>query len=90
MSEDSKTTPTPAEPIELVAVEMGFYRGALVEVGKTFTFYGKKLPKWAVHPGDQRGAMDKTKKPLAFDTKPAAAAAAVKAKAAGLSGNPTA
>ena len=86
MADDSKPSDSP-EPLELVAVERGFYRGAMVEVGTKFPFYGTKPPKWAVRPGDQRGALDKAKKPLAFDTKPAAAAAAVKAKAAGLSGS---
>jgi hypothetical protein len=70
--------------ITLVAVERGFYDGAMVEPGKSFRFQtigsdGKprKLPKWAAKPGDPR--INKPK-PIAGDLKPKAAQEASKGK----------
>lgn len=71
------------EAVTYVALERGFVRGRLVEVGGEFTFTGKQ-PKWAVVKG--QGAPIKSAKPLAGDTKPEDARRAVKRKAAGLAG----
>ncbi len=82
--------PKSPEPITLVAVERGFAMGRMVEPGAKFLFNpvdsdGKprKLPKWAVQPGDAR--LNKPK-PQAADLKPKAAQAAVKQKAGQLAG----
>ncbi|SDH22971.1 hypothetical protein [Propionivibrio dicarboxylicus] len=77
--------------ITLVAVERGFYDGALVEPGAQIAFDtvgsdGKtcKLPKWAAKPGDPRLSRPKPK--AAGDLKPKAAQSAVKNKSAALAG----
>lgn len=36
------------EPIELIAVTRGFYRGSMVERGQKFMFTGAQLPRWAI------------------------------------------
>ena len=70
--------------VELVAVTLGFYQGAMVHPGKSFSFTGSKLPKWAKGPKEAEAAL-KPKKPANADTKPAQAQAAVKVKAAAAS-----
>jgi hypothetical protein len=70
--------------VDLVAVDRGFYRGKLIEPGKKFTFYGDKIPKWAAEPGK---FVPKKPKALGADTRPKEAQLAVKAKAAGLTGD---
>jgi hypothetical protein len=78
------------ETIKLVAVERGFAMGRMVHPGETFEFRVKtadgkdrKLPKWAAP-----AASHVPKKPaVAGDLKPKDAQAAVKKKAAVLTGN---
>ena len=80
------------DPVSLIATERGFYSGSMVEPGEKFLFdpmvrgEGKpplKLPKWAVPSGEYR---PKPKRKEAFDTKPIAAQAAVRKKAAQAAG----
>lgn len=85
---DDKTEST---TVQLVAVERGFYGNQMIEPGKSFTFESvgangrpRKVPKWAV-PAEAYKA--KPAKPVAGDLKPKAAQAAVKQKAATLSGD---
>lgn len=66
---------------ELIAKDDGFYRGNFVPRGKTFTFFGEKLPKWAVEKGEKLPPPKSAAHP---DTKPADARKAVKAKAASI------
>ncbi len=82
--------PKNTEPIMLVAVERGFAMGRLIEPGAKFLFdpvgsdgKPRKLPKWAVQPGDARLSKPK---PQAGDLKPKAAQAAVKQKAGQVAG----
>jgi len=85
MSDDKQV-----ETVKLVAIERGFAMGRMVHPGETFEFRTKtadgkdrKLPKWAAVPGTQA-----PKKPaVAGDLKPKDAQAAVKKKAAVLTGN---
>ena len=88
-------TPEKLPPVELVATQRGFYRGRMVEPGKTFMFDpnpsvpgGKmKWPKWAkAAPEAQRELAEKAAKAKAFDTKPKDAAVASRGKAAQLVG----
>lgn len=79
---------------QLVAVERGFYDGAMVEVGAKFHFATKtadgkerKLPKWAVPVAQADAALKaRVKPPQAHDLRPKAAQAGAKTKAAALSG----
>lgn len=79
----------PSTVIELVAVELGFMKGRMVQPGAKFPFNtvgsdGKprKLPKWAVKAGDPVLLKEK---PKAGDLKPKDAQNAVKQKRDGLS-----
>lgn len=86
-------TPDRLPMVELVASVRGFYRGSLVEPGKSFMFDpnpsvpgGKvKFPKWAAPAGKEA---EKKPPPVdkGFDTRPIAAVVAAKRKASALSG----
>lgn len=79
--------------VELVAAVRGFYKGVMVEPGKSFMFDPNprtpggevKWPKWAAVRGEKA-----VKQPVAddkpFDTRPVAAIAAAKRKAGQLGG----
>lgn len=76
--------------LELVAVERGFVEGRMVEPGKSFVLPAthadgkpRKVPKWAALKSEYK---PKPPKAIAGDLKPKAAQAAVKTKAAGLTG----
>lgn len=79
-----------ATMLELVAVERGFVEGRMVEPGTSFSLPAtradgkpRKPPRWAALKSEYK---PKPIKPAAGDLKPKAAQAAVKTKAAGLSG----
>ena len=88
---EKKTEPLPL--VKLVAVSRGFYNGRMVEPGTKFEFDPnprkeggpvQRLPKWAAEPGK---AAPKKPAAMGYDTKPADAQAAVKAKAGELGAN---
>lgn len=68
-------------PVEMVAMKLAFYNGAMVHPGQTFMFTGKVLPKWA-KPASEKPIVPKAP-PLNGDTKPKDAQAAVKKKVLG-------
>lgn len=80
--------------VQLVAIERGFYEGAMVEPGAKFHFATKaadgkerKLPKWAVPVAQADAALKaKNKPPQAYDTRPTAAQREARRKGAALSG----
>lgn len=75
--------------VVLKATQRAFYQGALVEKGALIRFTGEKLPKWAKVPpeADVVIAADAAKERASVgDTKPKAAQAAVKQKAAAATG----
>lgn len=79
-----------AAVLELVAVDRGFLDGRMVEPGTSFSLPAtradgkpRKAPKWAVLKSEYK---PKPLKVIAGDLKPKAAQAAVKTKAAGLTG----
>lgn len=81
--------------VPLVAVDRGFYKGSMVEPGKTFMFDPNprtpggqvKWPKWAKSADQAKQELaQKAARMKGFDTKPKEAATAARNKAAGLSG----
>lgn len=70
---------------ELIALSMGFYKGARVPAGKKFTYTGERVPKWAA-PADATKTLVTGKVVLQGDTKPVEARKAARAKAVGPEG----
>lgn len=75
--------------VELKATKRAFYQGVLVEKGALIRFTGEVLPKWAKAPADADvviAAEAAKEKASVGDTKPKAAQAAVRQKAAAVTG----
>lgn len=70
-----------ADPVEFVALRLGFVNGKMVQPGQKFMWSGK-TPKWA-KPASENPVIP-AEKPMGGDTKPADAQAAVKRKAEGI------
>lgn len=73
--------------MKLVAIKRAFYDNRLLDRGDSFEFHGEKVPKWAREPAAAVAELKVEPMPMNGDTKPKAAAAAVKRKAAGLTGD---
>lgn len=93
MAEEKKAERLPL--VELVAVERGFYKGAMVEPGRSFMYDpnpskpGSKVkpPKWAKPKEEATKVLsEKAAKVKAFDTKPKEAQQASRDKGAALTG----
>lgn len=93
MADEKKVERLPL--VELVAVERGFYKGAMVEPGKSFMYDPNprkpgntvKPPKWAKPKEEAKKALsEQAAKVKAFDTKPKEAQVAAREKGAALTG----
>lgn len=73
--------------MRLIAIKRAFYDNRLLERGDSFEFSGDKPPKWAREPAVAGAELKAEPLPLNGDLKPKAAQAAVKRKAAGLTGD---
>jgi len=77
-----KPNPNHPEMVLLLAINDGFWDGALREKGKEFMFTGKRIPRWAEVVGTPEAVLKA--EPVAGDTRPKAAREAAERKAKGI------